>query len=60
MTIVYFILNGKDCQAVFRPDDITISPFLESLRSESIPFAYVGLDENGEMYNPLETEVLNG
>lgn len=49
MTVVYFILFGKDCQAVFRSDDSQMNVFTEALEADDCKYAKVTLNEKGEV-----------
>lgn len=51
VTIVYFVHLGKDCQAVFRRDDVNLNNFLIALESDGVQHARIDLDEKGEVVN---------
>lgn len=59
-TIIYFIHFGKDCQAVFPPQQARLLiEFLESLDAESARYSRIDVDEDGQPI-PTREEVHNG
>lgn len=59
-TIIYFLHFGKDCQAVFPPNQAHLLPkFLESMDVDSTRYSRIDVDENGQPI-PTREEVQNG
>jgi hypothetical protein len=52
-TVIYYIHFGKDCQAVFPPNQFhLIDSFIGSLEADSHTYSRIDLDEQG---NPIPT-----
>jgi hypothetical protein len=56
-TVIYFIYLGKDCQAVFPPNQThMLDSFITTLQAEDVVYSRIDLDEEGNPIDRKEVE----